>query len=399
VVTGRPAELPAIASLTLDADDARVAMAGLMGRRGWQDAELTEVYQKAFARQNGSAHAFAYMAGRVALSAALEALDLAPGDEVVIPGYTCVVVPNAARYLGLKVVFADIETDTYGPDLSSVRACITPRTRALVIHHLYGLVCRDLEALVDLARSRGIYLIEDCAHAMGARYQGKRVGNFGDLGFYSTERSKCLSTIQGGMVVTSDDRLAQRLATNWRRASLPQADLVARQLQNVLLDYYQWKHPGRWLLGPAMEHAWGAKRLVTTTQGELAGQRPPGYGARMPSAIAAVGLTQLRKLEHYNECRRRRASRWAGWCASKGYPAPLEVAESTPVYLRYPIMVEPELKRDVSWAARELQVRAGVWFATNLHPSPERVAGCPNADRAVSRCVNFYCLGSPGRGT
>src|SRR5262249_42952166 len=133
-------------------------------------------FENAFAKWNGSSYAFAFAAGRKALSACIYALGLQEGDEVIIPGYTCIVVQNAFDYVGVTTRYCDIELDTFGPELSSVASVITPRTKAILVQHLYGLVCRDYEGILDLARQRGLRIIEDCAHVTGATFRGRHVG-------------------------------------------------------------------------------------------------------------------------------------------------------------------------------------------------------------------------------
>jgi dTDP-4-amino-4,6-dideoxygalactose transaminase len=115
----------------------------------------------------------------------------------------------------------------------------------------------------------------------------------------------------------------------------------------------------------------------------------------MPAPIAALGLNQFRKIDRYNAQRRDTARRWDNWCNDRGYQKPRVLEGSVPVFLRYPVLVEPERKRDRAWAVRELGLEAGVWFVSHLHPSKRRVEGCPNADQAVARCINFPCLGVP----
>jgi dTDP-4-amino-4,6-dideoxygalactose transaminase len=112
----------------------------------------------------------------------------------------------------------------------------------------------------------------------------------------------------------------------------------------------------------------------------------------MPAPLAAIGLNQLKKIDRYNELRRKTAVRWDAWCDRNSYQQPLVISESEPVFLRYPVMVEPEKKKDRSWAIEELGVEPGVWFVSNIHPAPLTVKDCPNADSAVSQCINFPCL-------
>ena len=154
--------------MTLDLDDVGIAKKWLNSREQWDDRNIIQQYESEFAAWNGSRFAFAFMGGRVGLSACIHALDLKPGDEVIVPGYTCVVVPNAFQYAGVKPVYADIELETYGLDAERVEERISTKTRAILIHHLYGLVCRDIEPLLDIAKRKGLRVIEDCAHSTGA---------------------------------------------------------------------------------------------------------------------------------------------------------------------------------------------------------------------------------------
>jgi dTDP-4-amino-4,6-dideoxygalactose transaminase len=378
--------------MTIDKDDVDLAKRWLADRPRWSDETPIEEFERAFASWNGSAHAFSFLSGRVALSACVEALRLRPGDQVIVPGYTCVVVANAFRFAGVDVVYADIELDTYGLDGSRLEQRITPRTRAVLLHHLYGLVCRDYAQVVAAARDRGLAVIEDCAHATGAAYRGRRVGNLGDVAVYSSEKSKVFSTIQGGMAVTNDDSIAERLREHQARAPFPPEAMAERQLRNVVLEYFERRHPSRWWLGDVAAALYGHHRLVSTSREEEAGIRPAHYGWRMPPPIAALGLNQLPKIDRFNAQRRETAKRWDDWCASRGYVRPVVVAGSDPVFLRYPVLVEPERKRDTSWGTPELGVALGVWFVSHLHPAAGRVEGCPNADRAVAGCVNMPCL-------
>lgn len=391
-VTGRPLTTPSLGSMTLDRDDVKLAKEWLRNKEQWHNTEIIKKYESEFARWNGSKYAFAAMGGRVALSACIYALDLKPGDEVILPGYTCIVVPNAFHYEGVKTVYADIELDTYGLDVHQIERKITARTKAIVLHHLYGLVCREYEAILALAKQRGLYVIEDCAHATGAVYKGKKVGNYGDVAFYSSEQSKIFNTIQGGIVVTNNDALGEKLRRYFDKAPYPDAELVEKQLFNVILNFYQYKHPQRWWRADIVKAVYGNKILVSTSDEEMKGIRPAHYGRKMPAPIAALGMNQLRKIDRYNDLRRQSAGRWDAWCEKHGYKKPMVIEDSIPVFLRYPVIVEPGKKSDTVWALTEMNIDLGVWFVSNVHPAPISVPDCPNADIAVRQCINFPCL-------
>jgi len=303
-----------------------------------------------------------------------------------------VVVPNAFRYAGITITYCDIELDTWASDVSSLEARLTPRTRAVLIHHLYGLVCRDYDAILDLARRRGLRVIEDCAHATGAMYRGVRVGNRGDIGFYSSEQSKLFNTSEGGIAVTNDSALAKRLAAFQQSAPYPSAERTERLLHTVILNYYSNKHPQRWWRSDWIHLLYGSKRLASLTLEEERGIRPKHYGERMPAPLAALGLNQLRKLDDFNQTRRRTALDWNQWCLDNGYAPATVIADSIPVFLRYPVMVEREKKIEKQWATRSLNVELGVWFMSQVHPINVTIPRCPNARHAVTNCINFPTL-------
>lgn len=391
-LAGRPLVMPSLGSMTLDRDDVEIARSWLRDRARWAEPAVTAQFAAEFARWNGSRRAYAFLGGRVALSACIFALDLAPGDEVILPGYTCVVVPNSFRYAGIETVYADIELETYGLDAARAEEMVTPRTRAILLQHLYGLVCRDYEGILALARRRGLRVIEDCAHATGGEFRGRKVGNLGDVGFYSCEQSKVLNTVMGGIAVTNDDALGDRLGEYFDRAPVPDEEWTDRQLHTLILNYYRFKHPRRWLLAERAQARYGAKEIISTTAEEERGIQPAHYGRKMPAPVAAVGLNQLKKIDSYNERRRQTARKWDRWCDENGYRKPLVVEGSLPVFLRYPVMVEPERKQDLSWAERTLGLNPGVWYVSNIHPSNTHVENCPRADEAVERCINLPCL-------
>lgn len=386
---GKPLTTPSLGSMTLDKDDVQIAKKWLKRQEDWYRDDEVKQYNNAFARWNGSKCAFAFMGGRVALSACIYALNLQPGDEVILPGYTCVVVPNAFSYAGVKTVYSDIELDTYGLDVSQIENKITNKTKAILIQHLYGLVCRDYESILNLATHHGLKVIEDCAHSTGAEYKGRKVGNLGDVAFYSSEQSKIFNTIQGGMAVTNNDLLAQKLKAFYERAPYPETDWINKLLHNVLINYYCFKTPQRWWKADLCRLKYSDKVLISTTKEEEEGIKPKYYGCKMPAAIAAVGSNQLKKIDYYNERRRFTSKRWENWCEENGYKKPLVIDGSLPIFLRYPVIVETEKKQDTFWAIQKLNVNLGVWFKSNIHPVQKSINGCPNANKAVKQCINF----------
>ena len=374
--------------MTLGSDDLDIARYWLAHREAWNDTTMVRNYEREFAKWNGSRFAFAFQAGRKALSACIFALELQPGDEVIIPAFTCVLVPNAFRFAKIIPMFCDIELDSYGPDINSIERVINPRTKAIVVQHLFGLVCRDYEAILELAKHANLKIIEDAAQATGAAFCGQKVGTRGHVGFYSSEHSKVFNTIVGGIAVTNEKTIADRLQICAERWDLPSFSMIERQLLSVGLDYDCFHN--RW---SAAAHAILKRRnsaLYITNMGEdeIEGNLPGDYFTKMAPPIAALALNQLKKIDEFNSIRRLTAKKWDLWCRENSHSPPMVVEGSEPVYLRYPVNVDPKMKSDVSWARDALNVELGVWFQANIHPR-QNLSGFPNAEFAVKHCVNF----------
>ncbi|AWB95899.1 aminotransferase [Agromyces badenianii] len=163
-----------------------------------------------FARAFGSKHAIAVNNGTTALVAAMQVLDLQPGDEVITSPFTFVATLNAILEAGATAVFADIRTEDFNIDPSSVAAQVTDRTKVILPVHLYGQMA-DMDPLVQLAGERGLRLLEDAAQSQGATYNGRFAGTFG-LGTFSLYATKNMTTGEGGIITTDDDVLADRLS-------------------------------------------------------------------------------------------------------------------------------------------------------------------------------------------
>lgn len=179
---------------------------------GWISSKgrFVAAFESAFAAQIGVAHAISVCNGTAALHLALLALGIGAGDEVLVPTLTYVATVNAIRHAGATPVFVDADAQTWQIDVAAARRRISPRTRAVLAVHLYGGSC-DLHALRSLCRDHDLRLIEDCAEAIGNRFDGEHVGRGADAATFSFFGNKTLSTGEGGMVVCRDDAVADRV--------------------------------------------------------------------------------------------------------------------------------------------------------------------------------------------
>jgi dTDP-4-amino-4,6-dideoxygalactose transaminase len=178
---------------------------------------------------------------------------------------------------------------------------------------------------------------------------------------------------------------------------LPLAIEVRQQLKQFVLNYWRFLPRYGVYLRPWIEWMGASTWMESTTQEEIRGLRPSGYGKRMPNALAMLGLQQLIKLEHLNAERRRQASYWTTWAQQYGYGTPVVIEDSVPVFLRYPFLVPDRMKMDRSWGTK-MGIDVGVWYSDFLHPQgswqiePGEREELVAAKRAVEQCVNLPTL-------
>ena len=179
--------------------------------RAWSFNSPTEqAFENEFAAYHGAKYGIMMSNGTVTLECALEALGVGPGDEVIVPDMTWIATAMAVRYVGATCVFADIEKTTACLDPDSFEKMITPKTKAVIPVHLYGGMA-DLEKILAVAKKHNIAVIEDCAHMQGGKWNGRGCGSWGDIGSFSFQQSKTLSAGEGGICITNDEKLAERL--------------------------------------------------------------------------------------------------------------------------------------------------------------------------------------------
>lgn len=182
----------------------------LLLKRELIDGRYIEDFEQKFAAYIGTSEAISISSGTAALSLILEALSLKAGDEVILPAYTFPSVPAAIKALDLAPSLVDIDPYSDNMDIASLKDSINEKTKVIVATHLFGKPC-DIDALYALAKRKNIFIIEDCAHATGSKYKGKRVGSLGDAAFFSFSLTKPFNTFNGGMITSNNSELMARI--------------------------------------------------------------------------------------------------------------------------------------------------------------------------------------------
>jgi len=361
-------------------------------------------FESALSGYHGGRSVITFGAGRMALYAILKGMDIQEGDEVILPGYTCVVTSNAVRFAGLRPVYVDVSKDDFNLIPELIGKSITAKTRAIVAQHTFGIPC-DIEALQDISKRTGIPIIEDGAHAIGARWGGDKLGNFGYAAFFSTQATKMISTDRGGYVVTADRSLAGKIRRIQEKSSFRDEEIERASL-------LRWCYYAAFYRKPGLFKPLGLVNLLVRKfrvpfartileydsvdyKNALAGVQSSPYPCRLPNLMAYVGQLQLRCLEEDLAHRRHLAD----YLEQKLPQFGAKVAEydhklAAPSWNRFPFVV----KDCAPWRRSMLGagLLPGYWLNDPIHPKGAdwRKAGysqgkCPNAEYLSKHILNI----------
>lgn len=322
---------------------------------GWISSEgpFVKQFEEQFAARVGRKFGIAVCNGSAAIDAAISALKIGAGDEVILPTFTIISCAAAIVQAGAIPVVVDSDPLTWNMDVSQIAARITPRTRAIMVVHIYGLPV-DLEPILALADQHGLSVIEDAAEMHGQTYRGRPCGSFGDISTFSFYPNKHITTGEGGMIVTDDEQLAERCRSLRNLCFQPQARFIHEEL---------------------------------------------GWNFRMTNLQAALGIAQLERLDEFVARKRRMGQRYTHLLGDiPGIQLPLaqtEYAEN--IYWVYGILLENTLPFD----AKELMQRLGTHkigtrpFFWCMHEQPVfrrmvlfETTSCPVAENMARR--GFY---------
>jgi perosamine synthetase len=331
---------------------------------GWvsQGPKVRE-FEETVARYLGASHAIAVTNCTAALHLALLGCGVGKGDEVLVADYTFPATGHAVLYCGAKPVFVDIDPATYNIDIAAIEDRITSRTKGIIPVHTFGQPAR-MDAINEIAEARDLFVIEDAACALGARYLDAPAGTLGDIGCFSFHARKGITTGEGGMIVTNDDDLAATM---------------------------------RHLSVFGMETAWAREKN--------AGFAIPrftdiGYNYKMSDITAAVGVAQMRKIDAFIERRRSLAAYWDRRIADlDGISAPCIDPKAFTVYQSYVAVLDRGLDRNrliERLLKSGIQTQIGT-YASHIQPVYGTTESCEHSLDIYNRAISlpmFVTLGT-----
>jgi len=312
-------------------DESDVELTRRVIERGgyWAVGPEIEEFERTVADYVGRKYAVAFNSGTSALHAAMLASGIHSGDEVITSSFTFISSANSALFVGASPVFADIEDETFGLRTESVLKRISSRTKAILPVHIGGLTCRDIRELKGIAEDQGVLLIEDAAEALGSIAYGQKAGSYGHMAMFSFCGNKVITTGEGGMLVTDSGETYEKLKLVRSHGRLEKEPYF---LTTKSLDYVEL-----------------------------------GYNWRMPTIVAALGVSQMKKLEKVIEMRRKIASELS---ARLGMISDIEVPKEPVgfrhIYQMYTIRAKGGLKRRE--ALREYLSKRGITVKVYFDP-------------------------------
>lgn len=356
---------------------------------------MRRLYEQKIKEYLGVKYAFTFWKGRVALFAILKAIGIGIGDEVILPGFTCIVVPSAIKYLGAKPVYVDIDLRTYNVDTSKIEESITGRTKAIIAQNTFGL-SSDLDFLSGIARRYNLKLIEDCAHGLGGKYKGRKNGTVADAAFFSTQWSKPFSTGLGGIAVTNNPEIGERLGEDLKSYLDPSLK-EKMLLKGLLISYDCFMKPHiYWSL--LRSYRFLSKRGIiigSSSSHELEKPlKPEGFEKKLTNFQAGVGIRAFNRMDENISHRRKVAKEYDTLLAILGIPTPFIPDGIEHSFLRYPLLVND--KNAVLKLAEEERIEIGDWFISPLHPVEDGLSKwdyeqgmCPVAEYVSQHIINL----------
>lgn len=376
-------------------DDLVLVLKLLISPQKWIKGKAITQLEEEFKKMHQAEFAFSTNSGRSALFLLLKSLGIGSGDEILLQAFTCNAASNPILWAKGKPVFVDID-EILNLDPQDLEKKITPKAKTLITQHTFGQPAK-IEQIARIAQKHGLFLIEDCAHSLGAKHQDKLAGTLGKAAFFSFGRDKVISSIFGGMLITNDKKLAAAIQKNYQELKFPSRFWILQQLLHPILFSFLILPSYNLLIGKALLVVFQKLKILSRAvePEEKQGKMPTHFPQKLPNALAALALNQFKKLKSFNKHRVQLARLYQE--GLKDLPTiklPEISKDSQPVFLRYPVLT-PKAEKILK-VAKKASIVLGDWYNqpvapknTDLEKVSYQAGSCPKAEKTCQQILNL----------
>lgn len=378
-------------------DDVLLALKLIFCPWSYKKGKAIEKLENEFKKYFNVKHAISFNSGRSSLFAILKSLELRLESEVMLQAFTCNAASNPIIWAGLEPKYVDCDKKDFNIDIKDLKLKMTPKSKAIIVQHTFGMPA-NMKEICDFAKENNLILIEDCAHSLGAEYDGKKIGTFSKAAFFSFSRDKIISSVYGGMVITNNDDLADKIMKFQKEIKFPSYFWIFQQLLHpvlmnlIILPIYSFINLGKiflvffqicHILSKAVH--WKEKR----------GRMPSYFPKKMPDALAILAFRQFKKLEAFNNHRKMIVDFYYENIKNKSYTLSERFPERKSVFLRFTLM-HPKAHQIIWQAWKDNNILIGDWYTTPIAPFDTRLedvkyqkGSCPTAEALAKSTFNL----------
>jgi len=403
-------------SPNVEKDDIILALKLIFQPRLWKNGKTIKEFEEQFKKYLGVKYALSFNSGRSALYAILKSLNLPAGSHVFLQAFTCNAVPNPILWAGLNPVYVDCRND-FNIDVEDLKRKITLRhdsgqtPKALVVQHTFGLPA-DMDEINIIMRQHNLTLIEDCAHSLGADFNDQtglvvndqtglvvgnsaKVGTFSKAAFFSFSRDKVISSVYGGMAVTNDDAIGEKLEKLQREFGQPSYFWIFQQILHplllnlIILPIYNFLNLGKIFL---IFSQWLHILSKAVSFREKRGLKPDYFPKALPNVLAIMAKNQFNKLDKFNSRRREIAEFYYSELKNTKFILP---QKNKNIFLRFTLQ-HPKAHQIIYEAWHQENILLGDWYTNPIAPDDTQLdkikytlGSCPNVEKLSKTTLNL----------
>lgn len=378
-------------SPNLEKDDVLAAVTRLVVFWTWKRRVFQDALEHSFLDYFNNERVYLFNSGRSALYAYLKSLQLKNTDEIITQAFTCNAVANPIIWAGARPVYVDAD-ESFNIDIGELKNAITKNTKAIIIQNTFGIPAK-INEIKDVAKENNLIIIEDCAHALGAKYNGKKIGTLGDVAIFSFGRDKIISSVYGGALMINNDFYKNDFEEIYRNIEYPGSFWTLQQLLHPLITFvalgtYRWL--GKYVM-------FGSQKLkflsLAVSAEERIGKRPSHFPEKLPDPLAYLAFRQFDKLKKFNNHRKKLAKIYEESLKNSDYSI-VENYDPDSIFLRYP--VKHKNAQNIIESAKMRGIILGDWYKETIAPEGTdqkklryKKTSCPQAEKFADQIINL----------